>query len=252
MFDLQRAGMGKRIAAFLLDVILFAVAATGAGFLLSTVTGYDSHSARLQECYDKYESEYGVTFNISSDELASMTEEEQANYKKAVEALSADADADAAFRSVATLSLLIVTASLLIGFLALECLVPALFGNGQTVGKKIFGIGVISPDGIRISRFQLFVRSILGKYTVETMIPTLLIILYIFSGLNPLLLFILLIGIAVLQIVLLITTVNRTPIHDLIAGTVAVDLQSQLVFENEEEKEQFKNGSSPDGGGENA
>ena len=43
--------------------------------------------------------------------------------------------------------------------------------------------------------------------------------------------------------ILVLTTANRTPIHDLIAGTVAVDLESQLIFADEKEKKEFENGS---------
>ncbi len=243
MFDLQRAGLGKRIAAFLLDVILFSVLATGIGFVISSVTGYSERSAALSEIYAKYESEYGVSFNITADEYAAMDDAARDNYKKAVDAFGADAEAEAIYRSLASLILLITGGSLLLSFLALEFVVPTVIGNGQTVGKKIFGIGVINPDGIRMSRFQTFTRAILGKYTVETMIPALLIILYVFSGLNFLLLLLLLGGIGLLQLILVLSTANRTPIHDLIAGTVAVDLESQLIFANEEEKKKFEDGS---------
>lgn len=249
IFDLQRAGTGKRIAAFLFDAIVFAVLATGIGFLLSMVTGYDRHSAKLQESYSKYEEEYGVTFNIDSTEYYAMDEAQRENYQNAVDALAADADADAAFRTVASLVLVITTASLLLGYLTIDVLFPFIFGNGQTPGKKIFGIGIISPDGIRASRFQIFTRAILAKFTVETMIPVLLIMLFIFSNLNLMLLILLLFGIGVLQLILFFSTRNHALIHDLIAGTVAVDLQSQLVFDNEEEKRLFEERISGGGPG---
>ena len=47
MLDLQKASMLKRISAFILDVILLAVAITGFAFFLSAVTGFDSYNERL-------------------------------------------------------------------------------------------------------------------------------------------------------------------------------------------------------------
>ena len=49
MLDLQKASMLKRISAFILDVILLAVAITGFAFFLSAVTGYDSYNEKLDE-----------------------------------------------------------------------------------------------------------------------------------------------------------------------------------------------------------
>ena len=59
MLDLQKASMLKRISAFILDVILLAVAITGFAFFLSAVTGYDSYNERLNEIEASYASEYG-------------------------------------------------------------------------------------------------------------------------------------------------------------------------------------------------
>ena len=62
MLDLQKASMLKRISAFILDVILLAVAITGFAFFLSAVTGFDSYNERLNEIEASYASEYGFEF----------------------------------------------------------------------------------------------------------------------------------------------------------------------------------------------
>ena len=49
MFDLQKAGLGKRIAALLLDLIIFSVLATGIGYVISSVTGYSDRSAAIRK-----------------------------------------------------------------------------------------------------------------------------------------------------------------------------------------------------------
>ena len=94
-------------------------------------------------------------------------------------------------------------------------------------------------DGVKISFFQLFVRSILGKYTCETMIPAFLILLLLLN-IMPLAA---IVGIALILIIQLATTMFsylHTPIHDLISGTVTVDFASQRIFNSAEELLEYK------------
>ena len=81
MLDLQKASMLKRISAFILDVILLAVAITGFAFFLSAVTGYDSYNEKLDAIYASYEEEYGVKVGISLEEFEALTEEQIEQYK---------------------------------------------------------------------------------------------------------------------------------------------------------------------------
>lgn len=55
MFDLQKASMLKRASAWLLDVILLSVLATGFALLLSAAFGYDNYNDNLQRYYTEYE-----------------------------------------------------------------------------------------------------------------------------------------------------------------------------------------------------
>ena len=122
---------------------------------------------------------------------------------------------------------------------AKEFVVPLLFGNGQTVGKKIFGIAVMRVNGVKINGVALFIRSILGKYTIETMVPVMLVIMVMLEVLGivgPAV--ILLIG--VLQIGLMLATRTNSAIHDCLANTVAVDLHSQMIFGSEAEVIEYK------------
>ena len=86
---------------------------------------------------------------------------------------------------------------------------------------------------------QLFVRSILGKYTVEIMIPVLVAMILYFgsTGLPGTLL---ILGLALVNGCLFLFTYAHTPIHDLLAGTVVVDLPSQRIFPTREDMIAFK------------
>ena len=239
MYDFQKANMWKRISAALCDFILLCIAIVGIAFLLSTVLGYDGHVARLEEISSSYEVEYGVGLDISASEYEALTEEEQAQYQSAMDAFSTDSDANYAYGMIVNLTFIIITFSILLAYILLEFIVPLLFGNGQTLGKKVFGVAVMREDGVRLSPILLFARTVLGKYTVETMVPV-FIILLISLGLLGIVGTVIILGLLILQLALLAATKARTPLHDKIAHTVTVDLASQMIFESPEALLEYK------------
>ena len=235
IYDLQKASVLKRAAAWLLDIILLVVLACGIGMILSAALNYDQHSQALEACYERYEKEFGIDFDVYAD----LTEEEQARFEAANAALQKDTQALKAYNMVVNLSLTIVSLSILLSYLALEFAVPLLFGNGQTMGKKVFGIGLIRVDGVKISTFALFVRTVLGKYTVETMIPVLMAMM-IFIGTIGILGPAIVLGLLILQVALIITSPTNSALHDHMAATVAVDLASQMIFATAEDLVEYK------------
>lgn len=239
IYDLQKANMLKRVSAYIFDMILLVVLATGLAFLLSALLGYDRYNDQLTACYQKYEEQYGVTFQISQEEYDAFTPAEKQNYDEASAALNEDKDAVYAFHMMFSLILVILTLSILASYAVLEIFVPLLIGNGQTLGKKIFGIALMRTSGVKINSICLCIRTILGKFTIETMIPVLLVIMIFFGVIGviaPIIIGILLI----VQAVLLIVTQTNSAIHDLIADTVVVDMASQMMFNSELELLDYK------------
>ena len=155
-----------------------------------------------------------------------------------MEAIAADDEASYLYAMLINLTLIMITFGILLSYLLLELLIPLLFGNGQTLGKKVFGIGVMRVDGIKLSPLLLFVRTVLGKYTVETMIPVMVLLMIFFgtAGIGGTAVISLL---GVVQLVLIAVTNGRKPIHDLLAQTVTVDIASQRIFESAEAKEAY-------------
>lgn len=232
--ELQKASIWKRIAAWLLDMILLCVLAVGAAYLLSAVLGYDGYTGQLEAAYDRYETQYGITFEIDGQTYEAMTAEEKANYDAAYQALIADEEAMYAYNMVVNLSLLMTTLGILIAALVLEFIVPLLLKNGQTVGKKCFSLGVVRTDGVKMNTMQLFVRTVLGKYTIETMIPV-YIAMMLFWGSIGIAGVLFLGALLIAQAVCVCVTRTNSAIHDLLAGTVAVDIASQKVFASTDE-----------------
>lgn len=232
--DLQKAGLWKRMAAWLLDTILTCVLAVGFAFSLSILLGYDGYNRQLEAQYSRYETQYGVVFDIGQDAYEAMTQEEKDNYDTAYNALIADDEVLYTYNMVLNLSLLITTLSILLGILLAEFAVPLLFKNGQTVGKKCFSLGLMRTDGVKINTLQLFARTVLGKYTIGTMIPV-YIVLMLFWGSMDATGTLLLGALAIGQMVCMGVTRNNSAIHDLLAGTVVVDITSQQIFATTEE-----------------
>ncbi len=129
---------------------------------------------------------------------------------------------------------LMVTFGILLSYIVLEFVLPIVFKNGQTVGKKLFSICLVRPNCVKITTLSLFARTILGKFAIETMFPVLLVFMFLFGGIG-LLGVILLAALLLLNAILFFATKNRTPIHDLLAGTVAADMRLQMIFVSEEE-----------------
>lgn len=227
--DLQKAGLWKRFAAWLFDALLVGMLAVGFGFLLSSLLGYTGYNDALTQTYARYEAEYGVTFEITQSDYQAMGEAQRRNYDEAYRALVADREAIYLYNMILQLTLVITTLGLLLAFLVWEFLIPLLLGNGQTLGKRIFSLCLMRTDGVKVNNLQLFARAVLGKFTVETMIPV-YILLMIFWGSIGLGGTLLLLGLLVAQAVSLAVTHTNSALHDLLAGTVVVDSASQMIF----------------------
>lgn len=239
IYDVQKASMWKRISAYIFDVILLSIIAVGVAFILSAVLGYDAHAAEREAIREKYENEYGVSFDITQDEYNEMSEEAQKNYSDAYNAFATDPEVNKKDILLINLALMITSFGILASYLILELLIPLKLKNGQTLGKKIFGIAVMRVDGVRITPSQLFIRTVLGKYTLETMLPVFLIALFIFNFM-PLLGLVGIVMIVIIQLGLIVFTRLKTPIHDMISATVTVDMASQLIFDSAEELTEYK------------
>ena len=94
-------------------------------------------------------------------------------------------------------------------------------------------------DAVRLPPILLFARTGRGTFTIGTMIPVYVLIMIVFGRLG-------LIGTVIIgalflvQAILFFGTHGHTPIHDKLAGTVAVDLASQMIFDSPEALLEYK------------
>lgn len=241
IYDIQKASMWKRISAWLFDAILLLVLITGFATVISMATGYDSQVKKMEGYEKKYAEEYNINPDITYEDYEKLSEKEKQAYADANEALRNDPECVKTSTIVFNLILIMVGFGIFFAVLIWEFIIPLFLKNGQTFGKKIFGIAVMRTNGVKVSNVQLFIRAVLGKYTFEIMLPVFSVILLLFGqagifsiGMIALIL--------IVQIAFLIGTrkTTRSAIHDLLSDTVTVDLASQLIFDTQEELIKYK------------
>ncbi len=239
VYDLQRASMWKRISAWLLDTILLVIMVTGFMWIISSIDRYDRYEADYNKYIKNYQEKYDTNFSYTREQYEALSETDRARYDEAYKAFAEDKDVLYTYNMVINLTLVNTSLSILFAFAVLEFMVPLFLKNGQTVGKKVFSLGVIRTDGVRLTPLQLVVRTFLGKFTIETMIPVLLIIMIFFNtiGFTGV---IVIFAILAFNCGLMIATRTNSCIHDVFAVTVVVDLPSQMIFDSHEDLIRYK------------
>ncbi len=238
LLTLQKANFWKRISAYLFDMILTVTLAIGFAVLLSAVLGYDNKTEQLQSYYTKYEETYGVDLDISEEDYSKLTEEEKTKYEAASNAFKADKEVLAVYSVIASLTLVILSFAVLLGILSIYFIVPLFFKNGQTLGKKIFGLAVVRTNLVKASTPVLFVRTLFGMYAIETMFPVFLLAMVYFRLMGSV--GVITVGLLLLlQIVVLVVSKHNAAIHDLLADTVVVDFASQRIFDSQEALDEY-------------
>ncbi len=239
IYDLQKASFLKRISAFLLDFILMIILITGFAWGISSMLNFSEYSDELNTVISSYEEQFDLNFSISYDEYDKFNEDEKKYFNESYDKVIKDERyvqlTNLIFYSLIT----IVSLSLFFAHLILEFFVPLLLKNGQTVGKKIFSIAVMRVDGVRVNGVVMFVRAILGKYTIETMVPVIILLMMRFGVGSYVTLGVVLL-IALFEIILVIATKTNSFIHDILSSSVVVDLQSQMIFDSVEAKKEYQ------------
>ena len=221
---MQKANFGKRIIAAICDGILVSILAVGLAALLTIILNTDKHISYVENASAKY----GIELDITQEEYENLTDEKREVFDNALE------EATYHYNMWMHLTLLTLTFSVLIAVVAVEFVVPLLLDNGQTIGKKVFGIALMHQEGIKINNIQLFARAVLGKFAIELMIPLYIIMMIFFFNSIGIISIILMFALFVAQIICFFASRTNSPIHDLLAGTVAVDMASQKIFPDRE------------------
>ena len=130
-----------------------------------------------------------------------------------------------------TLSTLQYVASILIAGILSYIVMPLIFKNGQTVGKKVFGLGLANSDGYKLSNSRLLMRFLPFAVVDISLFFMILVNLY-------LVLLIVLI-IFLVSFALAMSSPKRMSLHDITGRTIVVDLKTSTLFETIDQEEEF-------------
>lgn len=234
MVEINKAPMWKRFSAFLIDGIIAISIFLGVTLLINKITNVDYY----KETYLTYR-EHFYEENKDLIDNASTTEDyNKINNLYGIYYLD-NPEMKESYLNELRYTLLSWSVGSVVAVTLVEFVAPIIMKNGQSVGKKIFKIGVIKKNGVRFNNVNLLIRGILGKLTVETLIPVILIYSFIYTSnvlLSALTIFLIIIG----ELILLFATKNKTFFHDLIGSSVVIDLSNQKIYESIKEIENLE------------
>lgn len=224
----------NRLAAFLIDAVLFVILFTGVLYLTSLIFDFDSHYAILQEEYKKV----GYLILNAETEKYEFLSPDAPNFKEISQLVTENKIIMEELFFVNSFSVKAPLAATAIVLFITEFIIPIFLKNGQTLGMKIFGIGLLSTNGLAISPIQLFARCFIGKIAVLGIIPV-LGILYIFlnysGGLLGSLMVLIIYG---TNLVLLVKSKNNTGIQDFISNVIPVDAKETIFYKTKKDFEE--------------
>ena len=117
---------------------------------------------------------------------------------------------------------------LAIGALAPVLIVPLFFGNGQTIGKYLLGLALVSKSGYQVKKGAVIIRYfVFGFFEIGASLSLYGMPLFLSSA------------------SVTITNSNRA-LHDLLAGTYVVDARQSKIFINEEDEKRFYAEKTPE------
>ena len=243
MYDFQKANMWKRISAWLFDFILLITVLTMVAIPISYIFGYDEKIDAIDSIENEYREEMiadGLDPDISAADFEKLPESEKERYREVDRRRAKDERLGVGYAIISNIIVTMVFVSILAAYVILELIVPILLKNGQTVGKKIFGLAVVHSNCVKFRGQAHFIRAVIGKCVIETMVPVFLAMMVLFGNLG-------IVGIVVLALILILqiyavaSTKTHSAIHDLISDAVVVDFASQMIFESHEELMEYKN-----------
>lgn len=229
---LQKAPFFKRLLALMLDWMFIVIIIFTCVIPMSFLLKVDEYSEKFDQYYSEYEKKYGVDFDLTEEQFNAMTEEELKLYEEAYNALTSDEEANKAHDTLFKHMLGSIELAILAGYLVMDVLFPLMLKNGQTLGKRVFGLAVRRANGEPTNMITILSRTVVGKFTVETAIPALVICSVLMGSLN---LFGVLYVVAILVANIVLLIKKNKVLHDILADTMVVAVPAPTSRAKKEE-----------------
>lgn len=206
----------KRIVAYIIDILIVTVVVSA----ISMIPRIDPYKKDYEKAYNEY-------LDIVSD----AQNENSVDYKDRIIELNYDIYK---YRVVSN----IISVISLVGYFGILQMVM----NGQTVGKKVLKIKVVSNNGKKLNFGNYFLRTLILNNIFFTVIN--MIAVYILKGSNfyyfTYIVNMLQSTIYMILIIMMVLRKDNRGLHDLLAGTKVIDVGSEDVTIMEEKKETIK------------
>ncbi len=206
----------KRIVAYIIDILIVTVVVSA----ISMIPRIDPYKKDYEKAYNEY-------LDIVSD----AQNENSVDYKDRIIELNYDIYK---YRVVSN----IISVISLVGYFGILQMVM----NGQTVGKKVLKIKVVSNNGKKLKFGNYFLRTLILNNIFFTVIN--MIAVYILKGSNfyyfTYIVNMLQSTIYMILIIMMVLRKDNRGLHDLLAGTKVIDVESEDVTIIEEKKETIK------------
>ncbi len=206
----------KRIVAYIIDILIVTVVVSAISMI-----------PRI----DPYKKDYEKSYNEYLDIVSDAQNENSVDYKDRIIELNYDIYK---YRVVSN----IISVISLVGYFGILQMVM----NGQTVGKKVLKIKVVSNNGKKLNFGNYFLRTLILNNIFFTVIN--MIAVYILKGSNfyyfTYIVNMLQSTIYMILIIMMVLRKDNRGLHDLLAGTKVIDVESEDVTIIEEKKETIK------------
>ena len=206
----------KRIVAYIIDILIVTVVVSA----ISMIPRIDPYKKDYEKAYNEY-------LDIVSD----AQNENSVDYKDRIIELNYDIYK---YRVVSN----IISVISLVGYFGILQMVM----NGQTVGKKVLKIKVVSNNGKKLNFGNYFLRTLILNNIFFTVIN--MIAVYILKGSNfyyfTYIVNMLQSTIYMILIIMMVLRKDNRGLHDLLAGTKVIDVESEDVTIIEGKKETIK------------
>ena len=239
MLDFHKAKVIKRLAAYVIDLILLLIITAGVVMAMFSAMDYNTYEEKFEERCEKYGQQFGVDLSASRADQAELSEKEQEKYIDAWEALNADTEAMDAIKQKIRIELVSAMVGFFAAYVILEIMIPLILKNGQTVGKTVLGLCVMHKYHVRVGVMQIIYRTVLGKYFIETLIPVVMLILSDYGVLGTTASLVLAV-IAMVQGFFVMMSQANCGIHDKLFNTVVADFNEQHIFDTLDERITFE------------
>ena len=232
----KRATWFKRILAFGLDIILFAVLLTGAMFLISYIVGFQHELELLNAKFIEYgiylKNDEGI-YEFCSDINGSTA------CKDAWEAFNNDALACSYYDNTALKTLPILIGGVFVTELILDYIIPMCLKNGRTIGMFCLGLAYIDTRDIKINHFQVFTHFLFGKFIVVSALPIFFFLMHFFN-VFPTYGLLICVVIILANLIMKFASPKRMGIADSIGKMYMIENESQIYCNTVEELSALK------------